>query len=252
MASAWTELIASVSRMAPGCEVKPAIYDQVFDIEMDDDQSMKVEIKPVAFRLKEKASDSRAELFATVKGKVNFSIAAGMDPPLACYFASEVGYFRLAGTGSNKVDHVLGIHYDYDDRRPAHPVFHAQVTSFHDHLAIINEHYKPALVLRDDLMKSVKGIGKRVRLPTAHMDPLAVFVQLLADHLMNENSGTTETAAFEKARTALMFFCSDPDRSKRLELVQDNSCFRGPRWYPLPAAAAPPPQNHPAAQAGSS
>jgi hypothetical protein len=240
MSSAWTELIASVGRLAPGCEVKPSIYAQVFNIEMEDPQSMKVEIRPVAFRLKERASDSRAEMFATVKGKVNFSIAGGMNPPLACYFSSEVGYFRLAGMGSNKVDHVLGIHYDYDDRRPAHPVFHAQLTSFHEHLAIINEHYKPEHELRNDLMN---GIARKVRLPTAHMDPLAVFVQLLADHLMNENSGSTETAAFEKARTALMFFQSDPDRSKRLALVQENNCFRGPRWYPIPAPQAPPAQS---------
>ena len=210
---------------------------------MDDDQSMKVEIRPVAFRLKEKASDDRAEMFATVKGKVNFSIGGGMDPPLACYFSSEVGYFRLAGTGSSKVDHIMGIHYDYDDRRPAHPVFHAQLTSFHEHVAIINENYKPGVELRRDLMRNV---ARKVRLPTAHMDPLAVFVQLLADHLINENSGSVETAAFEKARAALMFFNSDPNRSLRLKSVEENNCFRGPRWYPTaqpaqPAAQAPTP-----------
>lgn len=244
MSIAWTELSASIGRIAADCQVRPGSFDQVFDIDLEDDNSIKVEIKPVAFRLKEKASDDRAEMFATVQGKVNFTIGAGMDPPLACYFKSEVAYFRLLGAGSNKVDHVLGIHYDYDDRRPAHPVFHAQLTSLHQQIDTINAHYKPGVALRTDMMQNV---ARKVRLPTAHMDPLAVFVQLLADHLINENSGSVETTAFEKARAALMFFQSDPDRSKRLSIVGEKNCFRGPRWYPpvatpqqLAMAAAPP------------
>jgi hypothetical protein len=230
---AWSELTSSIGRMAADCEVRPHSHAEVFDIDSEDDQSMKVVVRPVAFRLKEKAADDRAEMFVTVFGKVNFSIDAGMDPPRACYFNSQVGYFRLAGSGSKKIDHVLGIHYDYDDRTPGHPVFHAQLTSCQDHLEFINARYHPQLELRDDLMTHV---ARKVRLPTAHMDPLAVFVQLLADHLLNENSGSIESAAFERARTALMFFCSDPAKSRRLEEVRGNNCFRGPRWYPISQA----------------
>jgi hypothetical protein len=233
---AWTELTSSVTQMAAGCDVRPNAGSQVFAVDQGDDETMKVLIKPVAFRLKEKAQDDRADMFVTVQGKVNFSIDSDMATPLACHFATEVGYFR-GGTGKGFVDHVLGIHYDYDNRRAGHPVFHAQLTSCVGHLAIVNDHYRPELQVRSDLMK---GIANRVRLPTAHMDPLAVFVQLLADHLLNENSGPVETSAFERARSALMFFKSDPRRSQRLDEVRAEQCFRGPRWYPLPQSAATP------------
>ena len=239
---AWSELTASLTQIASGCDVRPNQAAQIFKIDQEDASSMKVEVEPVAFWLKEKAKDDNPQIYATVKGRVNFSIGAGMDPPFACFFKSEVGYFRVAATGS--LDHILGIHYDCDDQRAAHPVFHAQLTSCRDHLSIINQHYEPTFLLRCDYMTHV---ARKVRLPTAHMDPLAVFVQLLADHLMNVNSGPNEQTAFEKARSALMFFKSDPAKSQRLNLVTTDKCFRGPRWYPMaiPQAAQSQPEMPP-------
>ena len=228
---AWSSLTSSVGQIAAGCDIKPSAYSEVFDIDQDDDASMKVVVNPVAFLLKETARAQRAEMFVTVNGKVNFSIVGDMAPPLACHFATTVGYFRMRG---GVLDHVLGIHYDYDNKRPVHPVFHAQLKSCAGHLAIINEHYRPTFVLGNDLMA---GIADKVRLPTAHMDPLAVFVQLLADHLLNQNSGPAVETTFERTRAALMFFKSDPDWSRRLDEVSAHRCFRGPRWYPTPSAA---------------
>ena len=202
---------------------------------------MKVLVNPVVFRLKETARASRAEMFVTVQGKINFSIAGDLDPPLACHFATSVGYFKIRSTGV--VDHVLGIHYDYDNHRPVHPVFHAQLTSCAAHLATVNAHYRPGLVLGDDLMK---GVADKVRLPTAHMDPLSVFVQLLADHLVNQNSGPAVESAFERTRSALMFFNSDSSKSRRLDDVSAHRCFRGPRWYPAFAPAPQPASGAPA------
>lgn len=231
---AWTELTSSIAQMASGCDVQPTLGSAVFDIEQNNDQSIEVTVRPVAFRLREKVQDDKARMFVTVAGKVNFSIGKGMDPPLACFFKTEVGYFRMSGAKS--VDHVLGLHYDFDDRTAGHPVFHGQLTSCHDHLATINANYRPELEIKKNLMTHV---ARKVRVPTAHMDPMAVFVQLLADHLMNENSGPLETAAFEKARAALMFFKSDPSHSSRMAAVTEEACFRGPRWYPAPSAPVP-------------
>lgn len=240
---AWSSLTSSVGQIAAGCDVKPSASSEVFDIDQIDDTSMKVVVKPVAFLLKETARAQRAEMFVTVKGKVNFTITGDMEPPLAHYFTATVGYFRMRG---GTLDHVLGIHYDHDDRRPVHPVFHAQLKSCSEHIAIINEHYRPQFALGNDLMA---GVADKVRLPTAHMDPLAVFVQLLADHLLNENSGPAVETTFERTRAALMFFNSDPDRSRRLDEVSNHRCFRGPRWYPVPTAT--PVAGGAPAQAGS-
>ena len=232
---AWSSLTSSVGQIATGCDVKPNAYSEVFEIDEDDNQSMKVVVKPVAFLLKETARAQRADMFVVVSGKVNFSITGEMEPPLAHYFAATVGYFRKRG---QVLDHVLGVHYDHDDHRPVHPVYHAQLKSCAGLLSTINEHYRPAFALGHDLMANV---ADKVRLPTAHMDPLAVFVQLLADHLLNENSGPAVASAFERTRSTLMFFNSDPDRARRLGEVTGNSCFRGPRWYPEPPPTAPRP-----------
>ena len=233
---AWSSLTSSVGQIATGCDVKPTAYSEVFDIDEDDDRSMKVVVKPVAFLLKETARAPRAEMFVVVSGKVNFAITGEMETPLAHYFAATVGYFRKRG---QVLDHVLGVHYDHDDRRPVHPVYHAQLKSCAGLLSTINEHYRPTFALGRDLMVNVPD---KVRLPTAHMDPLAVFVQLLADHLLNENSGPAVASAFERTRSTLMFFNSDPDRARRLDEVTGNRCFRGPRWYPEPRPIAPRPE----------
>lgn len=241
---AWTELTASVNQIAAGCDVRPNQADGMFQVDQGDDNSIKVEFLPVAFLLKEKAQSDKSELFVTVKGRVNFTLGT-TDPMLACFFSTEVGYFRK--TSGSKLEHTLGIHYDHDDKITGHPVYHAQLTSCRDHLNIINRHYRPTFELVQDRMEFV---ARKVRLPTAHMDPLAVFVQLLADHLINMNSGPNETAAFERARNALMFFKGDPARARRLDEVRDEHCFRGPRWYLKPTvgtaadavSAAPPAQ----------
>jgi hypothetical protein len=236
VAIAWAELNSSLIKMASDCDVRPNTVANVFTIDEGDDQSIKMAVNPVAFKLKEKTQSTKASFYVTVSGRVNFTIDEDPNNPLACFFATEVGYFRETG---QRLDHVLGVHYDYDNKIAAHPIFHAQLTSCIEHVAIINEHFHKMYVAGNDAMEDV---AKRVRLPTAHMDPLAVFVQLLADHLLNENSGIVERTAFEKARSALMFFKSDARRSARLdEIRQHNGCFRGPRWYPdhLPQVAAP-------------
>lgn len=232
---AWNELRASVNKMAAGCDVRPNDFKQIFKIEDEGDNSIKVTVGPVAFLLKERAQSDKSDMYVVVNGRLNFSIDGGMDPPLACFFQSSVGYFLKAGAG--KVDHVLGVHYDFDQKTAGHPIFHAQIMPCLDGLEAINEHYRPVVAIKNNRMDMV---AKKVRLPTAHMDPLAVFVQLLADHLLNENSGPGETGAFERARTALMFFKSDPARAKRLDAVRAEDCFRGPRWYPEDRPVMPP------------
>lgn len=228
---AWGELGAALAKMGADCEVKPSDHNAAFEIDENDGASIKVDIRPVVFRLPEKAQSPGSKIFVTVKGKIHFTIDAGRDEPMAYYFATTVGYFRRRG---NLVDHILGIHYDYDDRRAGHPVFHAQLKSCAVHREIINQHYREDFGLGTDHMS---GAAEKVRLPTAHMDAFSVFVQLLADHLINENSPAPTLATFEQAREKLMFFKSDPDRSKRLDVVFKEKCFRGPRWYPEPAAA---------------
>lgn len=223
----WTELVSSLQKISSDCQVRPEQAAEVFSVETIDGKAIKVTINPVVFRLKEKANSERAELLVSVAGALNFAVDHEADDAMACHFKTEVGYFKIQG---KDLDHIMGIHYDFDDREPLHPVYHAQLTSNARYVESINAHYKQDYQL-PDAKDRMKHVARRVRMPTAHMDPLAVFIQILADHLLNKNSGQVELDAFKKARNAAMFFRSDLRQAQRMNDVVANECFRGPRWY---------------------
>jgi len=225
----WTQLVSSIQKISSDCQVRPELASEVFIIETIEGKAIKVTINPVVFRLKEKANSERAELLVSVNGALNFAVDHEADDAMACHFKTEVGYFKIQGKGKD-LDHIMGLHYDFDDQEPLHPVYHAQLTSNAHHVDDINAHYKQTYQLPTDRDHMLR-VARRVRMPTAHMDPLAVFIQLLADHLLNKNSGQVELDAFAKARDAAMFFRSDMRQAQRMKHVVDNECFRGPRWY---------------------
>lgn len=224
---AWAELTSSMNKISSDCQVRPDQVTEVFDFEHQEGKFIKVRFKPVVFRVKELAKSGQSKLFVTVEGQLNFSVDRDLHDPQSCYFVTEVGYFRIAGT---KLKHILGLHYDFDGKNAMHPVYHAQLSSMEKHLEAIKAHYGQDFELPPD-MNQMTDVSQHVRLPTAHMDPLSVFIQLLADHLLNVNSGPVQQQAFDDARAAAMFFKSDLNHAPRMHAVVDDNCFRGPRWY---------------------
>lgn len=149
-------------------------------------------VAPVVVNLPERGDRPRAELFVVAEGILNFDVAQYTTTKrlVSSGFATHVGYFRQ---GSRELQHVYGVHYDFDVQRPAHPVFHAQMASFGEPFV---QHVREQFSLNLPLDDRVKGMLQNVRLPIAQLDFFSLIIQLAADHLMWEHSGDEEKRAF--------------------------------------------------------
>lgn len=107
--------------MASFAQVRPSAAEDVFRYSIDGD-GVRVEIVPVCFQLKEKPQSDKAELYVTVAGWVK--LATENDQLRSSGYSTRVGYFRLS---EGKLEHVYGIHHDFDPDLIAHPVYHAQM-----------------------------------------------------------------------------------------------------------------------------
>lgn len=149
-------------------------------------------VAPVVVNLPERGDKSKSDLYVVAEGELNFNIARykATKQLVSSGFATHVGYFRKS---SQKLQHIYGVHFDFDIRRPAHPVFHAQMASFGEPFSEhVNQQFSVNLPLED----RVKGMLQNVRLPIAQLDFFSLIIQLAADHLMWEHSGDEEKRAF--------------------------------------------------------
>src|SRR5262249_4429006 len=80
-------------------------------------------------------------------------------------FATRVGYFMEEN--ETLLKHVYGVHYDYDDRNIAHPVFHSQMAPMTEFRERINVDYNRKFGETEDC---VRRLLTNVRIPTAQMD----------------------------------------------------------------------------------
>lgn len=221
----WTAFYAEVRKM--GGEAKPNQGPDIFVLR-ETDEGVEVEVKAVTFRLKEKATSSTNAIYVVVTGKLLFSPNSTRDELLASGFATRVGYFREVE--EKRLKHVYGIHYDYDDKLPAHPVYHCQLSSMADYVEHINTAYHREFGAVPNGDNYVIGLLRNVRVPTAHMDPFSVFLQILGDHLVSEVNDD-ERVAFTRAQDALSTIRSTPTAAERLNAVIEQQCFRANHWY---------------------
>jgi hypothetical protein len=182
-------------------------------------------VGPVVFNVPEKPTHRDSNLYIVVKGWLRFEGPNFKDTPLKTKnFGTEVGYFRLK---EGVFHHVYGAHYDMDDERPGHPVFHAQVSpqvEFADHM-------KAAFRLEGDVENSLKSLIGIVRTPSAQMDVFAVLTQICADHLLWRDSSVEVKQAFNAVREAGSFMIGAGHRFDFLRSEQAIQCYRSPHWY---------------------
>lgn len=223
--SVWETFFAEIVKM--GGDARPKQAADIFTA-APGDNGIEVTVKPVSFLLKEKASHTGKSIFVTVAGTLIFSKESTRQDLRAQGFATRVGYFREVG--NKRLKHVYGVHYDYDDKLPAHPIYHCQMASMADHVQHINSSHNRMFNAIDDEDDLVKGLLGNVRIPTAQMDPFSVFLQLLGDHLVSEvnNDGRS---AFVRAQNAVAAIRSRRDPNCRLDAVVSNQCFRSNHWY---------------------
>lgn len=224
---AWTSLQAELEKMRGQARPKAAVDVVTFERDAD---GFKVNIAPVTLLLKEKAAASECVLYVTVEGWMRYPSVIDRDDLRIESYQTWVGYFREVGGASLK--HVFGIHYDHDDKRPAHPVYHSQMSTMAHYVANINESWNLRYDAIPEEMDLTRGLLRNLRVPTAHMDPFSVFLQVIGDHLVSEASDHDVAEAFNRLRQSLSAIKSCRSGSERLQSVIDQRCFRGGHWYP--------------------
>lgn len=222
---AWNAVQSELTNM--GGEAKPKTAPDVFSYEVTE-AGVEVTMAPVTLRLKERAA-TESVLFVTVEGVIIFPSDADKKDMRASKYETRAGYFReIDGT---RLKHIYGVHYDHDDEKPAHPVYHSQMKSMAKFVSDINAAYRLNFSALDDEGDLVRSILRNVRIPTAHMDPFSVLIQIVGDHLVSGVDDDKVTAAYERLRQKLSSFRSMPTAANRLEAVTQQSCFRSSHWY---------------------
>jgi len=190
------------------------------------------ELRPVVFNVPEHPGSVKGNVFVVVEGMLSFERQPFLDEGVLRThdFGTRVGYFRRE---AEVLAHVFGAHYDFALNQLSHPVFHAQIKSFHELAVHVRKHYFP----NDDLPEDdrVKGMLKTVRLPVAQIDVFSLFLQVCADHFLHKHSGPEERQAFNSLLDHVTFCQGAAFQFPRLGSDAARHCYRARHWYPVVA-----------------
>ncbi|MEA3052160.1 MAG: hypothetical protein QOG72_1063 [Sphingomonadales bacterium] len=223
---AWNSFLSEIEAM--GGQARPKHPSDVFSYGVTDEGYL-VTLAPITLRLKEKAAASECVLFVTVEGCLLFPRNAHRNDMRVVKYQTRAGYFRVLDGG--KLKHVYGVHYDHDDDLPAHPVYHSQMSTMASFVQHVNAAWNAQYQAIEPDLDLMKGLLRNVRIPTAHMDPFSVLLQIASDHLVSEVSDAQVTSAYDRLRGALSTFRSSRDGAVRLDAAIDQHCFRSGHWY---------------------
>ena len=173
-------------------------------------------VGPVVFQVPERPNRT-PNLFIVVSGELSFERPNPKSAPLRTKdFATRVAYFR---SKPGRLEHVYGAHYDMDEQVRRHPVFHAQFRPYEQFAQCIQ-----TLFHRDDEIDGyLCNVLRNVRIPTAQMDVFSVLTQICADHLIDEQSTSEVTDAFQRMRIACNFF---EGAARRVAFLGTASCAK--------------------------
>ncbi len=224
--SAWNGVLDGLKQMNQASTVRPEVPSMVFKVDQcAPDDVVKLLVGPVVFNIPERANGQAANLFIVIKGWLTFEGPDfGNTPFKTGNFGTNVAYFRLK---DSRLEHVFGAHYDMDEMRNGHPVFHAQFSSQINIGSSIKELFNRS----DELVDHLEKILNRVRTPTAQMDVFSVFTQICADHLMWEQSAPEVQRAFEQTRSSCNFIVGAAHRLAYLNSKPAIGCYRSTHWY---------------------
>jgi hypothetical protein len=222
VANRWKSFRAKMKSMVSFADVKPSRAEEVFKYIQNGDTVL-VQVGPVCFKVTEKPRQSIANLFIAVTGEVTFEGDAA--ELRAKKFHTKVGYFLQV---RERLKHRYGVHYDYDDELIAHPVYHSQMAPMTHLSNEVNKLYHTSLEVDEN---PVTLILANVRIPTAQMDPFAVFMQVCADHLVNKESQSGQKSAFRQAVGHLSFFEGACGNLPRFARALNKRSLRPQHWY---------------------
>lgn len=224
----WTNLTASMGRMYQSGAIRPGNPNDIFQPDAGDaaaPNDATFTIRPIVFNLPE-APGGQPTLFIALKGWLSFSdVQLGAGPMKTKSFGTEMGYFRRR---NSRLEHVYGVHFDLDESKPGHPVFHAQVSSQSRLGDSVRELYR----LEDEIVNEFSPKLGNIRIPSAQMDVFSVVVQICADHhLALGGAGAPVKAEFDKIRKTNSFFLGAAHRMSFLNSQPASDCYRSAHWY---------------------
>lgn len=231
VADFWQAATFGVTQMYQASQIVPSNGFEVFRIDSDaPDDGVKLDFGPVVFYLPERPNRRGPDLFVVAQGWLAFEGPDFKARPLRTKtFGTEVAYFRQK---AGNLEHVYGAHYDMDEEKPGHPVFHAQFSSKEEFGAAVLELFK-----RDEPIVDRTGvILTTVRTPSAQMDIFSVLAQICADHLMGPKPSDEVKKAFTKLRSSCDFLVGAAHRLPYLNGDHSADCYRAAHWYEAPAA----------------
>lgn len=219
----WNVVSDTLGKMNQAATVWPRDGNDVFVLDPDSaDGEIEYKVNQVRLFLPEKASRPRPSIHVTIDGWLKFDANAPSKAPRTTSFGTRIGYFRQKGP---TFEHVYGSHYDMDELSIGHPVFHSQMKAMMGHASQIPT-CEPAQVV-----DHVTSILSNVRVPTAQMDLFSAIEKVCADHLLWENSGDVEKAAFKRLQEKSGFFSGAGHRVARLSSPEVAACYRSRHWY---------------------
>ena len=127
------------------------------------------------------------------------------------------------------MEHVLGIHFDFDLNKYGHPVFHSQLKSFESFAACIFQNFDLDLKVDNYVLR----LPKRVRVPTAQMDVLSFILQVCADHMVSTSNQSSTLGLFNELLITSEVLIGAGHRAERLACDAAARCYRSLHWYPL-------------------
>lgn len=224
----WTNIFGLLRNIDRSVLVRPQSPTDIFQVDDDYVDGIRVNISPVVFYVPYKASTSRtSNTFIVVSGQIDFCNEAEDRKLLTASFSTRVGYFLESGAD---LEHVYGAHYDFDAELIAHPVFHSQLSTHAQFLEEIKHRYQSKMksVLSADYMEKVPGI---YRIPTAQMDFFSVVLQICSDHMINSESRKKEVREYNRLIEYCKFIVGFGADHTGLKASRERSCSRSPYWY---------------------
>ena len=229
----WDKAVHGMAQMNQSSLIRPQTAYNIFRLDKNaPDQVVKVDVGPIVFYVPERPNHRGPDLFIVVKGWLTFEGPDFRTLPLKTKdFGTEVAYFRSKASG---LEHVYGAHYDMDEVRAGHPVFHAQIGAQMEFGANVQELFG----LDTQVTNKMESILGTVRTPSAQMDVFSVITQICADHLMGEAAPDEVSGAFKGLRKASEFLIGAAHRLAYLNSAPAIDCYRSTHWYESPAANA--------------
>lgn len=224
----WEHVTSCIQRLNNASVVTPSDPYRAIQHHRDrDDEVCEFTLGPVVLNLPERASDPRTPLYIVTRGMIGIDLRhfAESAQIRTVDFGSEAGYFRLKG---NILHHIYGAHYDFSRDEIGHPVFHAQMKSFAEMFAVVNEHLGMDWAVSDDINKLLKN----VRMPTAQMDVFSLLLQMIADHLISSTSSDEEIAHFDALVSQSKKLRGAGYLVSRMDSPDASACYRSVHWYP--------------------